>query len=134
MFIYSNIYNYFFYFAAWLKDGIRIHQQWLDRGILRGGYGTHVVERVRKLLNLYVPVENKHVLVIGSSIPWIEVILLSQNVGHITTLEYNRYVCDHPKISVMSPVKFRDLFLINKAPMFDAMVTFSSIEHSGLGR
>ena len=94
---------------------------------MEGGYGTQVVERIRKLLKLYIPVENKHVLVIGSNIPWIEVILLSQNVGHITTLEYNRYWCDHPKISVISPVELKELYLLNKAPLFDAMVTFSSL-------
>ena len=78
--------------------------------------------------------ENKHVLVIGSKLPWIEVILLSLNVGSITTLEYNRYVTDHPKIKIISPPELGDLVRSNKAPMFDAMLTFSSLEHSGLGR
>ena len=86
------------------------------------------------LLEHYLPVVNKHVLVIGSILPWIEVLLLSLDVGHITTLEYDPYPSTHPKISTISPIEFSNLVLSNKAPMFDAMVTFSSIEHSGLGR
>ena len=79
-------------------------------------------------------VKDKHFLVIGSQRPWIEVILLSLNIGHITTLEYNEYNTDHPRISVLSPLKFRHMVQSNEAPLFDGMVTFSSIEHSGLGR
>ena len=79
-------------------------------------------------------IENKHVLVIGSKLPWIEVILLSLNAGHVTTIEYNEYTTKHPKITILSPSKFRQMAESTKAPMFDSMVTFSSIEHSGLGR
>ena len=82
----------------------------------------------------YVPVENKHVLVIGSNRPWIEIILLSKGVQQITTLDYNPYPCNHPNITTISPMDFTKLVLSNRAPMFDAMITFSSLEHSGLGR
>ena len=71
---------------------------------------------------------------IGSTTPWIEVILLAQGARHITTLEYNTYPCNHPNITLISPVEFSKLVNLNKAPVFDAMVTFSSLEHSGLGR
>ena len=111
-----------------------MHRKWLDRDELNGFYGIGVISRMRYLLERYMPLENKHVLVIGSILPWIEVLLLSLNVDHITTLEYDPYHCDHPKISTISPIKFSNLVLSNEAPMFDAMVTFSSIEHSGLGR
>ena len=79
-------------------------------------------------------VKDKHFLVIGSQRPWIEVILLSLNVGHITTLEYNEYNTDHPRISILSPLKFLHTVQSNAAPLFDGLVSFSSIEHSGLGR
>jgi hypothetical protein len=62
------------------------------------------------------------------------VILLAQGARHITTLEYNRYPCNHPNITLISSVDFSKLVNLNKAPVFDAMVTFSSLEHSGLGR
>ena len=119
---------------AWTKEAIDTQLQWLKDGILDGGYGVEINKIVANKLQEYISVENKHVLVIGSKLPWLEVILLSLNVGNITTLEYNRYVTDHPKINVISPLKFGDLVRSNTAIMFDAMVTFSSLEHSGLGR
>ena len=109
-------------------------QQLLRLGALDGGYGTEISNDIKYVLENMMEVENKHVLVIGSKLPWIEVILLSLNVGHVTTIEYNKYITDHPKITLLSPLKFREMATSNKVPMFDAMVTFSSIEHSGLGR
>ena len=86
------------------------------------------------MLGLYIQFKNKHILVIGSNRPWIEVILLSQGAQQITTLDYNPYPCNHPQIATISPIDFTKLVLSNKAPIFDAMITFSSLEHSGLGR
>ena len=91
-------------------------------------------EIIKNTLLEFIDIENKHVLVIGSALPWIEVILLSLNVGHITTLEYNHYVSDHPKLSVLTPPEFQKLVQSNRGQKFDAMISFSSLEHSGLGR
>jgi hypothetical protein len=50
-------------------------------------------------------------------------------------LEYNAgLISDHPKIQIITPLKLNTLVLSGNAPQFDAMVSFSSIEHSGLGR
>ena len=106
----------------------------LEKHALSGTYGKSVVHRMQRMIQQWIPVKNSHVLVIGSTIPWIEVILLSEDVGNITTLEYNPYYSDHPKINVLSPIDISDLFSKGELPMFDAMITFSSIEHSGLGR
>ena len=92
------------------------------------------MRRMRHLLEKYIQVENKHVLVIGSVLPWIEALLLTMNVDHITTLEYDPYLSTHSKITTITPTEFSNLVVTNKAPLFDAMVSFSSIEHSGLGR
>jgi len=74
-----------------------------------------------------------NVLVIGSEIPWVEACVLSSGAKHITTLEYGEIVSEHPNVSTMKPSDFRahmDLFMGH----FDAVVSFSSVEHSGLGR
>ena len=92
------------------------------------------MRRMEHLLQKYIHVKDKHVLVIGSILPWIEGILLTLGVGHVTTLEYDPYVSTHPKVTSISPLDFSNLVVSNEAPMFDAMVSFSSIEHSGLGR
>ena len=71
---------------------------------------------------------------IGSTLPWVEAILLYLGVGKITTLEYADQNNEHPKINLVTPEALRKSVLEGNMPQFDAMVTFSSIEHSGLGR
>ena len=76
-------------------------------------------------------------MVIGSQIPWIEAILLEKGVNHVTTLEYASIENHHPNVSVITPNKFAELYLnktFHNQNLFDAVVTFSSLEHSGLGR
>ena len=106
----------------------------IERGELGGIYGINVMRRMQHLLENYIHVRNKHVLVIGSILPWIETLLLHLDVGHITTLEYDPYLTTHPKITTIAPTEFSKLVMTGNAPMFDAMVSFSSLEHSGLGR
>ena len=45
-----------------------------------------------------VSVKQKSVLVIGSIQPWVESIFLSLGANHVTTLEYNKIISDHPKV------------------------------------
>ena len=70
-----------------------------------------------------------HVGVLGSTSPWIEVILL-QLGNKVTTIEYNVPICEDPDIECIS---YFDEFK-NMRKCFDAIVSFSSIKHSGLGR
>ena len=80
-----------------------------------------------------MPVEGKHVLVIGSQTPWIETILLNKGAKNITTFDYVKIKSDHPQIEVITPAELSEKYL-NKRVNYDAMITFSSLEHSGLGR
>jgi hypothetical protein len=73
-------------------------------------------------------IRNKRVAIIGSATPWIETILL--NLGNKTvTIEYN--VPDACCYDMES--KSYDSFL-EDGTQYDYIVTFSSIEHAGLGR
>ena len=119
---------------AWTTEGLDVQRQWLDENRLHGSYGNDVIARIQNLIRKYIPAKDKSFLVIGSTRPWIEVILLAEGAKHITTLEYNPYPCDHPNITTISPTDFSDLVRSKVAPQFDAMVSFSSLEHSGLGR
>ena len=49
-------------------------------------------------------------------------------------LEYADQKNEHPKIKLVTPEALQKQILEGNLPQFDAMVTFSSIEHSGLGR
>jgi hypothetical protein len=72
-------------------------------------------------------IRNKNVAVVGSLSPWIEAMLL--NMGNkVTTIEYN--VPDNDcEITCMHYTDFE-----KTENMYDCIVTYSSIEHSGLGR
>ena len=121
-------------YLAWTEEGLEQHATWIKQGELNGLYGRDVMNRIRYLADKYVNVEGKHILVIGSILPWIESLLLTMDVGHITTLEYDPYPSTHPRVSSISPPDFAELVRSNQAPKFDAMISFSSLEHSGLGR
>ena len=72
-------------------------------------------------------------LVIGSQVPWIEMILLKKGAMNVTTYDYVKMISDHPQVEVLTPAELSEKFL-NERVSYDAMVTFSSLEHSGLGR
>lgn len=75
------------------------------------------------------PIENMNVAVIGSQTPWIEAILINMGAKHITTVEYNVPICNDPRITCISYEEFSTLKY-----EYDAIFSYSSIEHSGLGR
>ena len=79
-----------------------------------------------------------NILVIGSQIPWIEAILLEKGANHVTTLDYGAIENYHPNITVITPEQLRNSYMegryLDVNQLFDCVVTFSSLEHSGLGR
>ena len=100
------------------------------------GYDPKIVYEIADLIEetMLENVRNKHVLVIGSDSPWIETILLAKGAAKITTLEYANITVEHPKITVIGPQKLKEIYNEKKEPIFDAVVSYSSVEHSGLGR
>ena len=59
---------------------------------------------------------------------------LAAGANHVTTLEYNTIRNEHPKITAMKPPEFNAAFLDGTLEKFDIAATYSSIEHSGMGR
>jgi hypothetical protein len=80
-------------------------------------------------LNLIENIENKSVAVIGSQKPWIECICLNMGSKDVTTVEYNPPKCNYPNLSIISYNDFQ-----NQEKKYDIIISYSSIEHSGLGR
>ena len=81
-----------------------------------------------KLLDKY-EVKNKKVAIIGSENPWIEAIVYNYGCRDITTVEYNKPSIEHENFKVIS----YDEFKITDVK-YDIIISYSSIEHSGLGR
>ncbi len=75
-------------------------------------------------------------LVIGSSVPWIEAILIEKGkVRKLLTDEYYTIISSHPKIDYIHPVDLCKRHAEIKANYkFDFVVSYSSLEHAGLGR
>ena len=82
----------------------------------------------------YLDVEGKEVLVIGSESPWIEILALRNGAKHVTTLEYQKITSEDSRISPILPEDLNKMFLSDNPPEFDVIISFSSLEHSGLGR
>jgi len=69
---------------------------------------------------------------IGSLHPWLEALLLLKGASQITTFDYNKIRNEHPQIETLLPIELSERFFSGQR--FDVMATYSSIEHSGLGR
>jgi len=81
-----------------------------------------------------VGVEGKTILVIGSQSPWLESILISRGAAKVLTLEYGSFKSEHPSHEFIRPNEFRERYQAGTLDEFDAIFTYSSVEHSGLGR
>ncbi len=104
---------------------------------LAGLYGLENVKRITAHLRDHMldRVEGGHVLVIGTQEPWLEVVLLELGASFVTTLEYTPIKTDHPQLNVITPDTMRVMFKDDlDSHRFDAVVSHSSLEHSGLGR
>ena len=97
------------------------------------GYGEDTVRIVTDTLKKY-PVRGMRGVVIGSSAPWLEGFLLGKGAEHVTTIEYGDINCTHPRITALTPAAASAKFRAGTLGPFDFMFTYSSIEHSGLGR
>ena len=95
---------------------------------LKAPYGR---KSVIDLVNAFIKykITNLNVAVIGSISPWIEAILLNLN-NKVTTVEYNVPESKYPNLNCVD--YFNDFQKTEKK--YDSIITFSSIEHSGLGR
>ena len=104
------------------------------KGKLNGAYGKTVTDNLNKTIYEHMDVNGQHVVVIGSERPWIEILLLLAGARHVTTLDYNKRPTTHPQITMMTPMELSKSISDNGLPSFDGMISFSSVEHSGLGR
>ncbi|XP_063405619.1 uncharacterized protein LOC134689576 [Mytilus trossulus] len=115
----------------------KLIEDWIalaKRGQLNGNYGAIETNALRDGLQHAPNIKGGRVLVIGSEIPWVEACVLEAGAREVVTLEYAEIVSEHPRVKTILPYDFRMKFLHQKIELFDAVVTFSSVEHSGLGR
>lgn len=102
----------------------------IRNGVVSIDYGYGSTRLHLQAFEKYIDsIKNKKVAVIGSQTPWIEAILVNCGAKQVTTVEYNVPICDHDIVKAISYTDF-----CNSSEKYDAIVSYSSIEHSGLGR
>ena len=106
----------------------------LKNGNHSGTYGIGETNRALHYLNITGKILGSRVLIIGTEFPWLEAICLMLGAKEIVTLEYGKIVSTHPKIKTLTPPEFRREYLDGKLGLFDTVASYSSVEHSGLGR
>ena len=80
-----------------------------------------------EVFNKFVNVSGKKCLVLGSISPWIECLLLHFNAESVTTLDYIIPECNY-KINTKTMNSYKNEM------KYDVIISFSSLEHDGLGR
>ena len=73
-------------------------------------------------------------VVFGSEEPWAESLGLAYGAINMTTIEYSSIVSEDARLSSMKPHDAARMFLQRKFQKFDFGISYSSWEHSGLGR
>jgi len=116
------------YSKHWVEKRV---EEWLDGTVYDSYLGAS--EEI-DLAAAQVVVTGKRILVIGSQLPWLEVVLLAREPKEIVTLEYGDFKSEHPTWSFIRPQEFRARYQDGSLPLFDLIFSFSSLEHSGLGR
>ena len=78
-------------------------------------------------------IDGKRIAVIGTEIPWAEAMLVNLGAS-VTTIEYTNIKIQHERVTTITPYLMAEHFINGQAAPFDTAVTYSSLEHSGLGR
>jgi hypothetical protein len=90
------------------------------------GYGPAAPRDVYASIDKF-PVQNKTVLVVGSINPWIECIFLAYGKAKaVYTVDFNKPISELPQFHTLSISELEALDM-----QFDALVSFSSLEHDG---
>lgn len=120
--------------SLWTREKIEQWARECGEGSLKGTYGVGATRAVYAGLQRVPGLQEGSILVIGSENPWVEACALQAGARHVTTIEYGAILSEHPKVTTMTPDAARRSFLNGSLLLFDAVVTYSSVEHSGLGR
>jgi hypothetical protein len=105
------------------------------RGRLQNNPPSYNVDHTNQLMGALrqMRIKGSSVLVVGSETPWVEACALRLGAKEVITVEYGGIQSTHPQVTTFTPNQLRES---PKAFMerFDAVITYSSVEHSGLGR
>ena len=73
-------------------------------------------------------------MVMGSEQPWVECLALNLGAEEVWTFEYGRVMSTHPRLKAKPYKELAAEYARGRGVPLDWVVSFSSLEHSGLGR
>lgn len=122
--------------AAVTEWSEKLVNDWKSQATMETLEGTYGVSATNAMLRAVknVGIQGKRCLVIGSERPWVEAVLLAAGAASVVTLEYGKIHSTHPQVKTMLPSEFVKAYQEGTLGVFDSVVTFSSVEHAGLGR
>ena len=105
-----------------------------DNNRARNYYGDSYNQRLMPKYSSFI--KGKSMIVLGTVEPWLEAIALDAGAAKVITLEYTRKEYEQKDILLWLHTYDYLNYLIknNKIEEYDNAASFSSIEHSGLGR
>ena len=106
----------------------------LSAGSISGSYSKADDDLVRDVL-LNVPgIAGSTGMVLGSERPWVECFALSAGAATVWTFEYATVVSTHPQLKAKPCKVMAAEHIAGTLPLVDWIASYSSLEHSGLGR
>lgn len=100
-----------------------------------GTYGIEVGARMRNALQLLpLSVAGSTGMVLGTEFPWLECVAMLEGAAAVWTFEYATIRSSHPKLFAKPTKVMAAEHISGKLPLVDWIATWSSLEHSGLGR
>ena len=119
----------------WSQGYIDFYCDAMTRGAEVGTYGPLDDSRVRAALDMLPGgVSGLAGMVIGSERPWVECLALQAGAHSVWTLEYATVVSTHPQLFALPARDMAAGHIAGTLPRAFFVVSYSSLEHSGLGR
>lgn len=120
---------------TWSASYIDNYRADVASGASGGTYGLHVIAALLSTLrSLPLSLNGAVALVMGTEIPWVEALLLNEGVNLVWTFEYSQINVTHPRMRAKTSQAIAVDVLEERFVPVDIIVSFSSLEHSGLGR
>lgn len=120
--------------AVWTESMINALKAQAEARQLKGTYTQTDTNQLIEGMEQSGAVRGGRVLVVGSEQPWVEAAALAVGATRVDTLEFGKIESQHTQVFTFTPSEFRAYTEKNGGELYDAIISFSSVEHTGLGR
>lgn len=122
------------HYTHWNQTIIDFINKQLEEDKFSGPYGKKYADMIDDFMKNHIELKDKLVMVIGSHTPWIELMAIRNGAKKVLAVDYNEITSYHDQIETMQVPELNKRFNDKTLPKFDIIISYSSVEHSGLGR